>query len=157
VSPGCGSCPTKPGNNVGTGEITVNYVSSACNEGVCDYKRNAARDEVAAQVAPDQTIDQTIDQTADQSVDADIAIDTSPAQTADNIQTLGMGINCKGSSYCKYCRASLDQILETLDKMRKYTQHSSRRLLTVSTLTKTTVHSRRPRVHRGRENRMPSM
>jgi hypothetical protein len=140
ISTECGSCPTKAGNDVSTGQITVNYVGSGCKEGVCDYKRNAARDEVAAQVVPDHTIDQT----SDQSVDADIPIDTSPAQSADNIQTLGMGINCKGSSHCKYCRASLDQILETLDRMRKYTQHSSRRLLTTNTLTKTTVHSRRP-------------
>jgi hypothetical protein len=32
---GCGSCPVDPGNNVDNGEVTVNYVSSACGTRVC--------------------------------------------------------------------------------------------------------------------------
>ncbi|KAF9257361.1 killer toxin [Marasmius fiardii PR-910] len=32
----CGSNPTLPGNNVDTGELTVNYVSSPGCEGICN-------------------------------------------------------------------------------------------------------------------------
>jgi hypothetical protein len=32
---GCGSCPIHPGNNVNTGEITVNFVRKGCGSGVC--------------------------------------------------------------------------------------------------------------------------
>ena len=31
----CGSNPTLPGNNVATGELTVNYVNTACVGGYC--------------------------------------------------------------------------------------------------------------------------
>lgn len=32
---GCGSVPLKPGNNVNFGELTVNYMSKICKDGVC--------------------------------------------------------------------------------------------------------------------------
>lgn len=32
---GCGSCPTKPGNNVATGQLTVNFVAKSCCKGNC--------------------------------------------------------------------------------------------------------------------------
>lgn len=33
----CGSCPTQDGNDVSTGEITLNYVTSACCTGPSCY------------------------------------------------------------------------------------------------------------------------
>ncbi|KAF2669833.1 killer toxin [Microthyrium microscopicum] len=32
---GCGSCPVFPGNDVSTGEITVNYVKNHCGTKIC--------------------------------------------------------------------------------------------------------------------------
>ncbi|KAH6878775.1 killer toxin Kp4/SMK [Alternaria rosae] len=125
----CGSCPTKPGNDVNTGEITVNYVTSGCKEGVCDYKRKTSRDEVASSVTADQTadedapVDQTIDTDvpADQTIDVDDPIDTSlPPGTSENVHALGAprGINCKGSSFCKTCGdKTIERILRSIDLM----------------------------------------
>ena len=132
--PGCGSCPTKPGNDVNTGEITVNYVTSGCKEGVCDYKRKAARDEVALRVTTDETtdedvpVDQTIDTdiSVDQTIDAYDPIDTSlPPGTSENVHALGgvNGIHCKGSSFCKTCSENFDSLkrfLKSMDLMGKY-------------------------------------
>jgi len=133
--PGCGSCPTKPGNDVNTGEITVNYVTSGCKEGVCDYKRKAARDEVASSVTADEStdgdvpVDQTTDTDvpADQTIDADDPIDTFlPPGTSENVHALGApkGINCKGSSYCYSCGenewVAIEYILKSIDLMGKY-------------------------------------
>lgn len=130
---GCGSCPTKLGNDVNTGEITVNYVTSGCKEGVCDYKRKASRDEVASSVTADETtdadfpVDQTIDTDvpADQTIDVDDPIDTSfRPGTSENVHALGApkGINCKGSSFCKTCGdKTIERILRSIDLMSKYT------------------------------------
>ncbi|KAL1794993.1 hypothetical protein ACET3X_006809 [Alternaria dauci] len=63
-------------------------------------------DEAVPQVSPDQT------------THADIPYETFPASgNSTDVHTLGHGINCKGSSQCKYCKASLDQILATLRKI----------------------------------------
>ncbi|KAI4957379.1 hypothetical protein J4E86_004517 [Alternaria arbusti] len=131
----CGSCPTKPGNDVNAGEITVNYVTSGCKEGVCDYKRKAARDEVASSVTADESTDEDVpvDQTtdtdvpADQTIDADDPIDTFlPPGTSENVHALGApkGINCKGSGYCYSCGenewVAINNILKSIDLMGKY-------------------------------------
>ncbi|KAI4925748.1 uncharacterized protein J4E92_006484 [Alternaria infectoria] len=147
-------CPTKPGNDVNTGEITVNYVTSGCKEGVCDYKRKAARDEVASSVTADETtdedvpVDQTIDTDlpADQTIDADDPIDTFlPPGTSENVHTLKApwGINCKGSSLCRICKGSLRQIQETLALMGKYMQHTLSSLPIKYAFTESTIRRRR--------------
>ncbi|KAI4953704.1 hypothetical protein J4E91_002552 [Alternaria rosae] len=119
----CGSCPTKPGNDVNTGEITVNYVTSGCKEGVCDYKRKASRDEVASRVTADQTADEDV--FVDQTIDVDDPIDTSfPPGTSENVHALGApkGINCKGSSFCKTCGdKTIERILRSIDLMEIFT------------------------------------
>ncbi|CAN9330920.1 unnamed protein product [Alternaria sp. RS040] len=65
------------------------------------------RNQVIPRVSPDQTSD------------VDVPYESFPASgnSTDVHAFEGDGANCKGSSQCKYCRASLDQILETLHKI----------------------------------------
>lgn len=35
----CGSCPVHPGNNVNTGEVTINYTIKGCGEGKCNRSK----------------------------------------------------------------------------------------------------------------------
>ncbi|KAG9188514.1 hypothetical protein G6011_02437 [Alternaria panax] len=72
-----------------------------------DSAHGINRNSVVPRVSPDQT------------TDADISYESFPASgISTDVHTFkGDGANCKGSSQCKYCRASLDQILETLHKI----------------------------------------
>ncbi|KAJ4363876.1 hypothetical protein N0V95_000946, partial [Ascochyta clinopodiicola] len=39
----CGSCPIQPGNDVKTGEVTINYTINGCGEGKCNRSKEGMR------------------------------------------------------------------------------------------------------------------
>ncbi|KAL6711825.1 hypothetical protein ACN47E_002868 [Coniothyrium glycines] len=104
----CGSSPIHPGNDVSTGQVTVNYVSE-----------NHGCDGVCASSSFLNPADMALVNVASSHVDPlPIAPATSP-RSHDPASARGLlGINCKGSSRCGSCAdASLAELVAIVDRM----------------------------------------
>jgi hypothetical protein len=87
---GCGSIPIHEGNNIKSGQLTVNYVDKPCN-GIC---RN--------DISPSE------------------AAPASPREAAPDSATNLLGINCRGSGRCSFtCKRNIFQLNNYVQSVSK--------------------------------------
>jgi hypothetical protein len=122
----CGSNPIHPGNNVGDGQVTINFVRDFCKTGVCDTAGAASPEDLAE---PDKTAASTttgiatlvgFTRTTSEEEEPPILPAFSPRDAAPDSAAALLGINCRGSVNCNsFCNRNIFQLRDYITQVCK--------------------------------------